>query len=102
MIRAFQGLVEAGGRPDPSILAGGISTALVTTLWGLVVAIPALACYSVIRNKIDAITGDVILLAEDLLRPFKPGGKRTSASGGGDGGEKASRPRATPQPGDGS
>ena len=102
MIRAFQGLVEAGGRPDPSVLAGGISTALVTTLWGLVVAIPALACYSVIRNKIDAITGDVILLAEDLLRPFKPGGKRTSASGGGDGDGSASRPRATPQPGDGS
>ena len=50
MIVAFQKLVETGGKPDPGKLAAGISTALVTTFWGLVVAVPALASYSLIRN----------------------------------------------------
>ena len=90
MIWAFQQLVAAGGSPDPSKLAGGISTALVTTFWGLVVAIPALAAYSLIRNRVDAMTSEGILVAEELIAPFKPGKK-----GGGGG---SSRQRATPKP----
>ncbi|MCG8509209.1 MAG: MotA/TolQ/ExbB proton channel family protein, partial [Rhodospirillales bacterium] len=42
MIRAFEMLRTSSGQADPNELAGGISTALVTTLWGLIVAIPAL------------------------------------------------------------
>lgn len=41
MIDAFRTLQEAGGTADPSILAGGIWVALMTTAAGLVVAIPA-------------------------------------------------------------
>ena len=51
MIVAFNKLVETGGKPDPGELAAGISTALVTTFWGLVVAMPALAAYALIRNQ---------------------------------------------------
>lgn len=87
MIVAFMTLVEQGGTPDPAELAAGISTALVTTLWGLVVAIPAIAAYSLIRNKIDALTSEGMLMVEELIVPFKPG-KRSSSS----------RPRATPKP----
>ena len=72
MIRAFQVLVATGGQPDPVLLAAGISTALVTTLWGLLVAIPALAGYALIRNRLDALTADAVLAAEALIRPFKP------------------------------
>jgi biopolymer transport protein ExbB len=90
MIRAFQVLVEKGGKPDPAELAAGISTALVTTFWGLVVAIPALAVYAVIRNKIDALTAEGMLQTEELIRPFKPGTRKQAGSSG--------RPRATPQP----
>lgn len=93
MIVAFQKLVEAGGKPDPAKLASGISTALVTTFWGLVVAVPALAAYALIRNKVDAITSEGLIMAEELIKPFKPSGKRSSSS-------SASRPRATPKPGD--
>jgi biopolymer transport protein ExbB len=92
MIVAFQALVASGGRPDPVELAGGISTALVTTFWGLVVAIPALAAYALIRNKIDALTSEGLIIAEELISPFKPGGKKVR--GGGSGG----RQRATPKP----
>lgn len=41
MIRAFQALQEAGSAVDPSILAGGIWEALLTTAAGMAVAIPA-------------------------------------------------------------
>lgn len=72
MIRAFQVLVEVGGRPDPQLLAAGISTALVTTFWGLIVAIPALATYALVRNKIDALTSEGLIIVEELIHPFKP------------------------------
>ena len=95
MIVAFQKLVEAGGSPDPATLAAGISTALVTTLWGLIVAIPALAAYSIIRNRVDAFTSDGMLVAENIIAPFKPGRKSSSKSPDDSG---PSRPRATPKP----
>jgi len=79
MILAFQQLVAAGGQPDPAKLAAGISTALVTTFWGLVVAIPALAAYAVVRNKIDALTSEGLLVAEGLIKPFKPGARKAPA-----------------------
>ena len=109
MILAFQELVAGGGQADPGELASGISTALVTTFWGLVVAIPALAAYALIRNKIDALTSEGMLVAEDLISPFKPGGKKSRSGGSAppptppaspaaEGGEAAPRPRATPKP----
>ena len=88
MIVAFQQLVESQGQADPQKLAAGISTALVTTFWGLVVAIPALAAYALIRNKVDALTSEGILMVENIITPFKPSGKK--------GNEK--RPRAVPKP----
>jgi len=89
MIVAFQKLVEGAGSADPVALAGGISTALVTTFWGLVVAIPALSAYSLIRNKIDAHCAEGILIVEELIAPFKPSGKKKKSG---------DRPRATPKP----
>ena len=89
MIVAFQALVSSEGGADPAELAGGISTALVTTFWGLIVAIPALSAYSLIRNKIDAHCAEGILIVEELIAPFKPSGKKKS---------KSERTRATPKP----
>ncbi len=83
MIIAFQALVDAGGSPDPVDLAAGISTALVTTFWGLVVAIPALAAYALVRNKIDALTTESMIVAEQIIRPFKPVVRRKPAGNGG-------------------
>jgi len=104
MIVAFHKLVEAGGRPDPSQLAGGISTALVTTLWGLVVAMPALAAYSIIRNRIDAMASEGLVMAEDLISPFKPGAAKKAAAGGAPQGAaprpgQPAAPAAAPRPG---
>jgi len=68
MIDAFAGIVLAGGQPEPADLAGGISTALVTTWWGMVIAIPALAAYGVLRNRIDTLSSEVAVVADELLR----------------------------------
>ncbi len=91
MIVAFQQLVASGGSADPGALAAGISTALVTTFWGLVVAMPALAAYALMRNKVDALTSEGMLMAEELISPFKPSKKSSSSS-------SKDRPRATPKP----
>ncbi len=104
MIVAFQSLVDAGGRPDPVQLAGGISTALVTTFWGLIVAIPAMAAYALIRNKVDALTAEGLLQAEELIAPFKPSSKKRSSTGSSSSGSSSAsrpageRPKAVPKP----
>ena len=60
MIVAFQTVAGTGGQADPALLAGGIGTALVTTFWGLVVAIPALLTYATVRNWIDALIAEAL------------------------------------------
>ena len=52
MISVFATLSE-GSNIDPSMLAGGISEALVTTALGMVVAMPALACYNYFAAKVQ-------------------------------------------------
>ena len=83
MILAFQAIVVSGGNADPVLLAGGIGTALTTTFWGLIVAIPALGGYALIRNRIDEVTSEATLAAEDLLNQFRPRASGDGARAGG-------------------
>ncbi|TVQ75924.1 MAG: MotA/TolQ/ExbB proton channel family protein [Phycisphaeraceae bacterium] len=96
MILAFREIVAAGGSPDPVSLAAGIGTALTTTFWGLVVAIPALAGYALLRNVIDAHAVESSRLAESVLVHFRPSSKKPS-QGGADG-DGAKRERAEREP----
>ncbi len=82
MILAFGAIVASGGSADPVALAGGIGTALTTTFWGLVVAIPALSGYAVLRNKIDELTVEATIVAEDVLNHFRPRKTSTTKTGG--------------------
>lgn len=59
MIAAFQALQQAGTRADPSLLAGGIWEALLTTAAGMAVAIPASAALTWFEAVIDRIRRDV-------------------------------------------
>lgn len=66
MIDAFQSLQAAGAQVDPSILAGGIWVALLTTAVGLVVAMPtalALAWFEGRMERERAIADTLILTA---------------------------------------
>ena len=53
MIKAFLNLEKAGSQIDPALLAGGIWEALLTTAFGLAIAIPALAAFHLFENKIS-------------------------------------------------
>ena len=67
MIKLFNAIVSAGGQPQPAQLAEGISIALVTTFWGLFIAIPALAVYGIFRNRIETLASDAVLEAENIM-----------------------------------
>jgi biopolymer transport protein ExbB len=54
MIRSFTA-ITAEGVGNPTVLAGGISEALITTAAGLTVAIPALIAYRYLRGRVDAL-----------------------------------------------
>jgi biopolymer transport protein ExbB len=79
---AFLEMQRAGGTADVGALAGGISTALGTTMLGLMLAIPCLVAYSVLRNKVDRLTTEGALLSEEFLLMIKPekGGSSGSSS----------------------
>lgn len=59
MIAAFQALQESGSRADPSLLAGGIWEALLTTAAGMAVAIPASAALTWFEAVVDGLRRDV-------------------------------------------
>ncbi|OCX65356.1 flagellar motor protein MotA [Thioclava sp. SK-1] len=59
MISAFQALQEAGARADPSVLAGGIWEALLTTAAGMAVAIPAQIALTWFESVVDTLRHDM-------------------------------------------
>ena len=75
MIGAFFDIVREKGNINPALLATNIGIALVTTLWGLFVAIPALSVYAALRNRIDSLTSEAMVAAASLIATFRPGGK---------------------------
>ena len=77
MISSFQVIARGGSTPEPSELAGGISTALFTTLVGLAVAIPAIAAYNILRNRVARLFMEVGVTSENLMSRFEDqGGKK--------------------------
>ncbi|APS37862.1 MULTISPECIES: MotA/TolQ/ExbB proton channel family protein [Salegentibacter] len=58
MITAFD-RIEAAGDMQPSLVAGGIKVALLTTVFGLIVAIILQIFYNYIIAKIDSIVNDM-------------------------------------------
>ena len=54
------------------VLAGGISRALAHTMLGLLLAVPCLAAFGVLRTIVDRLTTQGALIAEELLLMIKP------------------------------
>ena len=73
MIRAFFEIATGGATPDPNALADGISKALVTTLIGLAIAIPALAVFRVLYNRVQRLMLEVGITSEGLMSRFQSG-----------------------------
>jgi len=69
MIRVFN-VITLQGVGDPTVLAGGISEALITTAAGLTVAIPSLMFYRYFRGRVDefvvSMEREAVMLVEVL------------------------------------
>ena len=76
MIGAFFSIVKEG-QAKPEAMAGDIGVALVTTLLGLVVAVPALSVYTIMRNRIDGLTSEGMTVAQEMISQLRPA-KKTS------------------------
>ena len=70
MILAFLEF-ETKANPQVSELAPGIYKALVTTLMGLGVAVPAVASFGIFRNRVDGLVAEASLLAEHVFADYK-------------------------------
>jgi len=82
MILAFSSIVaEKTGTPNPGKLAGSIGMALTTTFWGLVIAVPALAVHAWLRNRIDALSTELAMQAQEMIAAFRPGRKQAGGQG---------------------
>jgi biopolymer transport protein ExbB len=77
MIASFSVIANSPTAPKPAELAVGISTALFTTLVGLFIAIPAIAAYNIIRNRIQRLVLEVGILSEGLMGRFASVGKKS-------------------------
>ena len=70
MIAAFSALTR-NGTSTAKIVAGGISEALYTTAFGLIVAIPALVFYNYFNRRIDVIVAEMERAALQFLSRVK-------------------------------
>ena len=71
MIIAFQQVATSAGAAGAGDLAEGIYQALVTTVGGLVVAIPSLGAFAICRNRVDALIAEVAHQTSHALSPIK-------------------------------
>jgi len=79
MVASFTVIARSTVTPKPSELAQGISMALITTLVGLWLAIPAIAIYHVLRNRVARLVLEVGVLSEGLMSRFQNvGGKKNT------------------------
>ena len=71
MIFAFQKVAVSQGTAGAADLAEGIYSALVTTVGGLVVAIPSLAAFAVFRNRIDQLIAEIAFVSQHVFAPVR-------------------------------
>jgi biopolymer transport protein ExbB len=78
MVQAFEEIARSTVSPKPAELADGISTALVTTLVGLWLAIPAICAFNILRNRFSRLVLEVGIVSENLMSRFQNvGGQKT-------------------------
>lgn len=66
MIAAFN-VIAAGGAGKPALLAKGVSEALITTAWGLIIAVPVMLIQFIFKTKVQRITVALETFATDFV-----------------------------------
>jgi biopolymer transport protein ExbB len=78
MVNAFEEIARSTVSPKPAELADDIALALVTTLVGLWLAIPAIAAFNILRNRMAQLVLEVGIVSENLMSRFQNvGGQKT-------------------------
>ena len=77
MIRAFRD-IAAADRVSAQVVAAGISEALLTTAFGLLVAIPAQVLYNLYLGRVDRFAVVVVEVEEDLLHALEAAPRGTA------------------------
>ena len=77
----WQVITSGIGAAGAGELASGIYHALVSTVAGLIIAIPALGGFAVFRNRIDQLVAEAAYLAQHALAPLKRRRLRTPVVG---------------------
>lgn len=67
LIQSFSGIANANAADKATILSSGISLAMNTTAYGLIVAVPALIMYAVLQNRATRLTDDLNKAALNLF-----------------------------------
>ncbi len=67
MLRAFSAVALDIAQARPMVLAGGVSQALVTTAFGLVVGIPAMIFYAYFRRRAATLVSQLEAASTDVL-----------------------------------
>lgn len=67
MLTAFNAVALDLAKAKPMLLAGGVSQALITTVAGLIVAIPAMMAYAYFRGRTSRLISDLEKTSADLL-----------------------------------
>ena len=76
MIVAFQSVAATQGTASAPQLAEGIYQALVTTVGGLIVAIPSIGAFAIFRNRIDQFVAEAAYLAQHVFTPLRRRAKK--------------------------
>jgi biopolymer transport protein ExbB len=77
MINTFK-MITVFGTGDAQTLSGGISEALITTEWGLIVAIPSVLLYAFLSRKAKGILDDMEKIAVSFLNRLPSDDDRTT------------------------
>jgi biopolymer transport protein ExbB len=77
MIKSFMVLARPGEHPDAAELSEGISEALVITLLGIAISIPAIFFHASFRNRLTRISMDTGNIADDLLTQMYHNSRRS-------------------------
>ncbi|HET7791538.1 MAG TPA: MotA/TolQ/ExbB proton channel family protein [Gemmatimonadales bacterium] len=67
IVTAFQGMAASGGGGNLASITGGVAEALITTAFGLMVAIPAVWLYNYFTTKIDFISVEMTYTSKELI-----------------------------------
>ncbi|MBY0586237.1 MotA/TolQ/ExbB proton channel family protein [bacterium] len=71
ILLAFKKIAETQGAAVASDMAGGVYLALVTTVEGLLVGIPALGAYAIFRARVEQLASEVGLVSEQVFNNYK-------------------------------